>query len=270
MPKPLARPGFRNWADRQPDPGWGLMPITHITGGVSAEDIVQGGEVSLEECDIFKADLAYFFYGRPAYRIRDGSVVKTEVACPYCFVFTPEVVHLAREIYPFDTGAFAGRMYTGYVDDRMRKEDFSLNQEVDRVNKVIAALFSSRTDYMKGVTSESAVAGTLAEPWEFHARAYIELLTSRGRNEPDDRLCAVEIILDQPLPLEDYLKAVVVPHTIWGNARKAPWLRDLDTSGVHISTYDFVPGRHQEYYHAQLERAVTQIYLDWGAVGNEG
>ena len=40
----------------------------------------------------------------------------------------------------------------------------------------------------------------------------------------------------------------------------------LQTDGVTIVPYLFVPGRHPEHYHAQLEAAVRALYEGWGAL----
>ena len=65
------RSSFRDWVDKQPDPKWGLMPLTHITKGIGAEDIIKAGEIKPVDCAVFNQPLAYFFYGRPAYRISE-------------------------------------------------------------------------------------------------------------------------------------------------------------------------------------------------------
>src|SRR5262245_17363518 len=106
------RPQFREWVDKHSDPQWPLMPLTHITRGIAAEDIANAGEVGLSTCAVFNESLAYFFYGRPAYRIASDGAVKIEAACPYCFVFNAELIDKAKAIFAFDTGAFSKRLYS--------------------------------------------------------------------------------------------------------------------------------------------------------------
>src|SRR5215217_5621888 len=100
------RPSFREWVDKQSDPGWGLMPLTHITKGIGAEDIIRSGSVSPTHCDVFDEPLAYFFYGRPAYRVTGDGAIRVEAACPYCFIFSSALIETATDIYAFDTGPF--------------------------------------------------------------------------------------------------------------------------------------------------------------------
>ena len=116
------RPSFREWVDRQHDPHWTLMPLTHITKGIVAEDIIRDGEVALSDCAVFEEPLAYFFYGRPAYRLGIQGSVRAEAACPYCFVFKADLLKRAKAIFLFDTGAFSERLYKHYLDEEMAIE----------------------------------------------------------------------------------------------------------------------------------------------------
>ena len=88
-----------DWVIQHPRPNWRVLPLTHITRGVVAEDIIRGGRIEPSECRIFGEPLAYFFYGRPAYRIAGQGVIKAEAFCPFCFVFRPELVERAKAIH---------------------------------------------------------------------------------------------------------------------------------------------------------------------------
>jgi hypothetical protein len=261
------RPGFREWVDNQSDPLWGLMPLTHICTGVAAEDIIRTEQIATEPCKIFNEPLAYFFYGRPAYRLNSDDVVKLEGACPYCFIFEPELIHDASAIHAFDTGAFDKRLYKHVLMDQMNLEDFLLERDARRPNKLIARVFASLSAYLDGDLASMVNPDVGAEAWEFHARAYLHLLASHGRNEPDDRICSIEVVFGRPIPLAGALKAVVVPHTLWSSKKKAPWLSALNELGVEIRPYSFVPGRHPEHYHTQLECQVRELYEEWKILG---
>jgi hypothetical protein len=256
------RPEFRTWVDQQQDPGWTLLPLTHISKGLGAEDIIRAGQVSVSQCDVFNEPLAYFFYGRPAYRITGDGAVKVEAACPYCFVFDAALIRSCKAILAFDTGAFDKRLYKHVMLDEMKIEDFSLERDERRPNRIIGSVFSSLRTYFDGDTTK--IAKDQVRPWEFLTRAYLDLLTSPGRNEPDDRICSIEIVFGADVPLTGNLKAVVVPHTLWDPSAKAPWLDTLSAAGVEIEPYLFVPNRHPEHYHALLESAVRKLYVSWG------
>jgi hypothetical protein len=265
MPKLTGgRPEFRKWVDGHPDPGWPLMPLTHITKGIGAEDIIRDGQVTAAQCEVFNEPLAYLFYGRPAYRVSGDGAVKLEGACPYCFIFRPELIREAKAIFAFDTGAFDKRMYKHMIMDEMKVEDFLLGTDERRPNKIIAAVFSEQRIYFDGDVTKMAKPDKYAAPWEFLAKSYLYLLASPGRNEPDDRICSIEIVFDKNIPLVNHLMAVVVPHTLWDGGVKAPWLDGLHKNNVEIEPYLFVPGRHPEHYHALLESQVRALYVKWG------
>ena len=54
------RPGFMEWVALHPTPNWGAMPLTHITRGVIADDILRSGQISPSPCRVFEQPLAYF------------------------------------------------------------------------------------------------------------------------------------------------------------------------------------------------------------------
>lgn len=259
------RPGFKEWVDKKADPRWGLMPLTHISKALVAEDIVRSGKVEPRDCKVFGESLAYLFYGRPAYRVAGDGAVRVEAACPFCFVFHERLIERSKSIFAFDTGAFSKRLYSRILLDEMEVEDFSLGNDISRPNRLISAIFQARRTYFYGDTSR-VDPDTQAEAWEFHAKAYLDLLASPGRNEPDDRICSIEVIFGDPIPLDGNLRAVIVPHTLWDGDRRAPWLETLHRDGVIVSPYSFVPGRHPDYYQAHLEAAVRDLYESWGAL----
>jgi hypothetical protein len=267
MPKLTGgRSDFREWVDKQPKPNWSLMPLTHITKGIGAADIARAGEIIPRECAVFEEPLAYFFYGRPAYRVSGDGAVKAEAACPFCFIFSAAMIDKAKAIFAFDTGAFEKRLYKHIIVDEMNVEDFSLETDTHRPNKLISTVFGSRTTYFDGDISKIVDADKITKSWEFHARTYLHLLASPGRNEPDDRICSIEVVFGETIPLNGNLLAAIVPHTLWDGGNQAPWLQKLHEDGVIVSPYLFVPGRHPEHYHAQLESAVRDLYEKWGVL----
>lgn len=258
--KGTGRARFREWVDKQVDPEWPLLPLTHITSAVRAEDIIRAGQIDPTPCSVMGVPTAYFFYGRPAYRTESSPVLKLEAACPFCFIFKDVLITRAERIHAFDTGAHAKRMYSHILTEDMAVEDFSLETDIIRPNKLVARVFSSMSAYFDADRNQIVPANEGAEAWEFHARAYIELISSAGRNEPDDRVCSIEIAIGESVPLRGNLQAVVVPHTLWAGDKKSPWLETLEQDGATIIPYPFYAGRPPEYYHCQLEAVVKEYY----------
>lgn len=259
------RPGFRNWVDRHAASNeWKLLPLTHITRGLVASDIMRGGRIEPEYCDNLKKTYAFFFYGRPAYRASQDKVVKLEASCPHCFIFREDLIRRSNQVYAFDTGAFGARLFKHVLDDDFDVQDFKLEDDFTRPNKLISAAFGSQEAYFEGDRSAIVDPNEAAEAHEMEARSYLELLRSPGRNEPDDRICSIEVVFADPVPLKGELIGIVVPHTLWRTASPSPLLIDLSKSSVEIIPYDFIPNRHPEHYHTLLEAAVRQFYRDQG------
>lgn len=254
-------PTFREWVDRQSDPHWPMLPLTHVTRGTLAERISREGTIEPSPCRVLGKETAYFFYGRPAYRPSDARVVKAEFASPHCFIFKELLLGEADAIHAFDTGAHANRGYDHVLTEDMDTDDFNLVGDLSRPNKLIAKVFGSQASYYAG--DRSKIAEDIAEPFEHLANAYVQLLKSPGRNEPDDRICSIEVAIHDTVSLRRFLRAVVVPHTAWNAKARAPWLEDIAYDGASIVTYDFVGGRPPEHYHVEIERSVRALYRDW-------
>jgi hypothetical protein len=254
------RPEFREWVDREADPPWGLMPLTHIAKAFLAKDIIRSGKVDTSDCQVFNRSLAYFFYGRPAYRVSGEGAIKTAATCPFCFIFDPMIAENADSIHAFDTGAFERRLYTHTLLDEMNIADFSLGKDLSRANRLISKVFIRRDIYYDGSMCEIAESDILAPPGEFLARAYIDLLKSVGRNEPDDRVGTIEVTFGEPVSIEGTLLAIAVPDILWGDKHQTNWLLTLLNSGVEILPYRFLMGKDSSYHHAMIELQIREFY----------
>ena len=118
-------------------------------------------------------------------------------------------------------------------------------------------------NYFNGDLNAIGAPDELAKAHEFHARAYLQLLKDPTRNELDDRICTIEVVLSKSVPLAGHLQAIIVPHTLWDDKNHAPWLASLSDDGVRVVPYMFVPGRHPEHYHAVMETIISRLYEDW-------
>jgi hypothetical protein len=189
--------------------------------------------------------------------------VKSEALCPLVFIFRPELIDSAKAVHAFDTGAHGIRMYSHVVAEEMDANDFRL-EPASAANQLISAVFGSQRAYFDGDTRAVSAANPQVQPYQFHARAYLDLILSPGRNEPDDRVFTIEVVIGGPVPLSGSLQAIVLPHTLWPTGPKAPWLETLHNGSVSIIPYQFVPGRSSEHSHTLLEQAVRLIYEQKG------
>lgn len=257
------KPPFHEWIDRHPTPHWRTLPLTHITRAVFAERMLDDGRIDTERCEYFDDQpLAFFFYGRPAYRANRDKLIQLEASCPCCFVFDPQLLRRAHKVYAFDTGAFSSRMYNHVLDEGFQISDFEIGRDPERLSRLVQAAFNSQQAYFDADRSALADPETGAEAWELQGRSYLSLLRSPGKNEPDDRICTIEAVFADPVLLSSDLLAIVVPHTFWNVDKKSPHLKRYGDSGVEIRTYKFIPGRTPEYYQTHLESEIERYYKE--------
>ena len=254
------RPEFREWVDSKPEPNWGLMPLTHIAKGLIAKDIIREGKIEPKDCPVFARPLAYFFYGRPAYRVAGDGAIRDAATCPFAFIFEPNTIERAQAIHAFDTGAFHNRMYNHVLMEEMQIDDFSLERESRRVNRLVYCVFRNLSNYYDGDTSKIPEPNQIAAKGDFLAQAYIKLLRAEGRNEADDRICTIEVTLGEPLSLDGNLMAIVVPDMLWNDSEKTNWIAEVEKGGVDILPYRFSIGRESGHYHALIEQEIRHYY----------
>jgi hypothetical protein len=237
-----------------------LLPLTHVTSCITARKIIRDGFVKPIRCDVIGDTVAFFFYGRPAFRVNNDEVVKLESASPFCFVFSPKLIEKAKDIYAFDTGAFAKRLYNNVLHEGFELESFSLGDDSSMPNRLIARVFADKSSYIRGDCSKIVDVSYISAPHEFEARAYLKLLSSPGRNEPDDRVSAIEVQIASQVDVKQNLLAISLPHTLCGLDDKPDWLAELEQERIHLLPYMFVPGRPPEHYHSILEQSVHSYY----------
>jgi hypothetical protein len=54
--------------------------------------MLEGDTLEPYECDVFNERLIYMFYGRPAYRAKDGNNARLEFEWPIVFIFDPDKI----------------------------------------------------------------------------------------------------------------------------------------------------------------------------------
>lgn len=255
---------FVQWAATLPETMNPPLPLTHVTATIRAKKAIVAGHVEPKYCAVFDTPLVYCFYGRPAYRSKDdGNTVLTAGSCPSCFIFSPELIKKTSQIFPFDTGAYEGRLFKeGLDDENFSKDDFSLGSASDLPAKIVSFVYHNNTTYLKG--DRTGIKEEDVPDWQLEAKAYLTFLASRGRNRVDDRLMTLEAHFDFAVPIADHIMAVVVPHTLGEGDAAAPWLKLIEECGGEILYYHYIPDRKLETYHDAMERAVLGYYDEKG------
>jgi hypothetical protein len=232
-----------------------------MTRGTLAELIARYGIIEPTPCKVLGKETSYFFYGRAAYRPSDAKVIQHEYDAPHCFVFREILLGEADAVHAFDTGAHEKRSYDYMLTKDMRLDDFNLVGDINRPNKLAACIFGTISAYFEA--DRSKIPEGITQPWQHLPHAYVQLLKSSGRNEPDDRICSIEVAIHETVSLRSNLKAVIVPHTAWNEKTRATWLEDVAFQGAEIVPYRFVGGYPPEHCHTLVVDAVRNLYRDW-------
>ena len=254
---------FQQWVDATKDPKWGLLPLTHITKAIRARDILIDGSLNPAFCDIQKEKLVYTFYGRVGFRVTGEDIISVERLCPVCIVLKGDIINSKAKIFPFDTGAYHSRFYEHQIDDEFNLDDFSISGDATRLNRLIARIYPNKKSYMVGDTSNVSDPDEISRKSEFEVQAYMDLIQSFGRNEPDDRVSAMEVAFSDPISLKDVALCVIVPHTLIETGNSGHWLNSLG-GDVPVLPYEFLPRRRPEFYHTAIEKIFLNFCRDNG------
>lgn len=182
------------------------LPTIHTSRCEHLAAIIAARAISPRHCKVFNESLVYLFYGRPAYRSKQGTTGDGNHLCPICFVFRPRTVAISpRRVFPCDTGAVFEDRFDPHLHptDLM---DLELDATIQSAQKLVATLFDTNGKYFVGSVKDgmSFTSGTIAD-------RFYGLLCHTGPAGFDDRKSAIEVQISQPASLINQLLFVVLP-----------------------------------------------------------
>lgn len=200
------------------------LPLTHVTDAYMFRDIMEQEALLPTPCDIFKGELLYLFYGRPAYRAASeiGST-GLDSYWPICFVMQPES-WTPRRVYPFDSGAFHHQLFAEFMYRRMIKEDFELEADPDTPGQLLRLFWNDEQSYFQN----EGLRDVVPDAMDFEVKSYMELLRYRGNGPFDERSSSIEIQVDAPMALKGNTLAVILP----GEFAKPDMVARIDALGA--------------------------------------
>jgi hypothetical protein len=255
--KPSLAPAFGSFISAQPEVD-GTLPATHISDGFGFRAILDCGELRPEPCPVFDNEpLLYLFYGRPSYRVNSQVLASAiDAYAPVCFVLRPSSVDRPRRVFPFDSGAFHAERFSEAMHRKMMRDDFALEPGPSSPRQLISLFFGTNERYMRNEPLEAVTAPGLA----FEVSSYHTLISSRHENVFDERISAVEIQIDEPLPLAGNVEAVVMPDRF----AIPEVLASLDAAGAVPLLYDYVARLRPEAFTGNIYQLVRDYYRSRG------
>jgi hypothetical protein len=122
-----------------------LLPLCHTTAFANCEDIAKNGLVPTN-CDVYKEDLLYFFYGKSRYLInrKKLDVLTPLERRPMAFLFRFDSVQIKRYL-PFDSGGFPRYNLTS-----PRKEfEFEKSPSGEHISHIIDLIYYDHATYLE-------------------------------------------------------------------------------------------------------------------------
>jgi len=253
---PLSQ-SFRSFIATQ-QPVDSALPVTHITDGFAFRSVLTSGQLEVEACTVFENEpLLYLFYGRPAYRVNSQVLSSAiDAYAPGCFILRPSTAQRPRRVFPFDTGAFHAERFSEAMHRKMMRDDFALEPDTASARQLIGLFFGTNDRYMRNDPIQDVALPGLA----FEASSYHALINSRHENVFDERISAIEIQLDHPLPLGGNVEAVVMPdrfaiHEV---------LEAVQAMGAIALPYDYIARLRPEAYTGNIYQLVRDYYRQQG------
>lgn len=229
----------------------------HTTDGYGLRSMIEHGAIKPQRCTVFKEDLIYAFYGRPAYRSRHEGSIGLAARAPVIVIFRPDLAVRGARLYPFDTGAYAAGRYHQWLHSNTAVDDFALPATSEAARKHVSAFFQSNENYLK----VRPIAPSVEYHGEFEVEQLAHILSDLDAVEADSRRLAMELQVDTDLPLDrTIVDSLVLPSELLD----ALWLKTFlggSGAGIRIVPYDLQPNRRLEEYQMLLEGYVVSPQL---------
>lgn len=231
------------------------LPLVHTTESQYLHLICRDGKLEPQPCSIFEIRLIYFFYGRPAYHRKFWSRSTGPQLSPVCFVLKPNCLATDyHSIYPFDSGAAHGNMFSPYIEGADLK-DFQLSNIASTLGTLSNHFFASNADYFDakpaGVDLPTSTPANVAK--------YVSLISHYDSVDYDHRRSAIEITVRNAVELKDKLMTIVLPFAMLQDATIRRVI--LEEWGLRPLTYNTAHGQIVSEYVGVIKQRVRD-FLD--------
>ncbi|TPL49775.1 hypothetical protein [Mesorhizobium sp. B2-4-6] len=183
------------------------LSLVHCTTVGSGLNLLDHGNLKPTRCPVYKTDLLYLFYGRPAYKPAAGVGASGILdLAPICLVLDPTLIDSAVRVVPFDSGGFA--RYEALIGPNLKRSDFELNGDPSLPLRLVKAFYQTNRNYYDQAPT---VRESDLPPSRRTARALARLINDPAIRNIDDRCGAIELQFSTAIPLADALQAIVAP-----------------------------------------------------------
>jgi hypothetical protein len=247
-----------NWL-KNVEPYTKTLAWCHRTNAYRFRDMVESAECSIKLSDSCAEGLLYLFYGRPAYRLANDSMSKSS-SLPIVLLFDPLLVQLGKRLYPFDSGAFQGKLLNPWMDPEMQIDHFQLECGSEPVRRFVRAFFESNDHYLRARGRKDVGRDIKQYGGEFEVSALVRLHQGAGEGKVDNRAMVAELQLATSIVLSPkYLRGLIYPDEL----EQADWftsfLDSIKRGGVKPRLYEPQPAMLNYEYQGALEEHARVI-----------
>lgn len=252
--------------------GGELLPIFHSCSGLAGQSILHSDSLEARKCKVFKKELLYFFYGKPAYHIQTTGLPNTTMVyrCPVCFIVDIDKIKPYR-IYPFDTGAYMAGLYNEFsiqANETELQQEYALGKKKENIQAYVKSFFLDNEHYLNGecakhilgkqVVTEGSDSTRRVDETEPSIIKLLRMLNCDGEFVIDERSRTVEIVCDKGILISDAVEHVILPNNLLDDKYVKEFF-DKNKS-ISYSTYCFRALTTPEYYYeAVIQKAIDYI-----------
>ena len=234
------------------------LPLAHLTARRWLQSILKAGQLEPRPCLVLAKALLYFSYGGVFYRT---STLQTErtTELPVALVFSPDVMNMISQLFPFDSGAVAGNRFGPDWSRRLAPfaSRFSVKttDALGDARRLVYHLFKTNPRYLSGRATSS---GKLKQdPFPLLHEFLTTDLSSLG---VDHRQRTIEAISEVAIRLGQHLLWIGIPQY-----RTSDVLNELyrwtAPIVVPFHTYDFTKNFNPSEIAARLEENAQECVI---------
>lgn len=231
------------------------LPYVHSTESGNVWDLLDRGKIEVTRCDTFTGEnLAYFFYGRPAYRKFYENPQHWEL--PMVLVLKSTCLMATKRVFPFDSGALHSNRLPTYLS-RFNQDGYEVSDNAAAIDLLVDVFFGGDEAYFHGraksrdeVTRRNGLSMRHAQVLALCA------LYNREQLKADDRALAIEIQTNQNVVIKDNLLGVVLPRPYFDDKGLKKHFKER---GVLVKHYDVYP-LNSDGYISIIYNEVKEIY----------
>jgi hypothetical protein len=245
---------FAHFVGAQTPVAGGPLPLAHTTDAWGFRSLLQQPVLRATLCPIYKQNLLYLFYAKPAYRLH-GSIEPTTLPAYslVSFILAPVPILQPLRIMPFDSGAMSAGLFGKILHPGMQLDHFDLGPLLDNADRLIGFFFGTARAYYTGRSKEIAS----IPPLQLEALHYFSLIKSDVPLPFDERRGTIEVQFENVI---DLTKQKVLAVALPGSFMDDPIVEHFVTKTLNAEPLEYTT------YHAEPKentRAILDLTLEF-------